>query len=332
MLDKFSALVLDEVDGKAHATLKTLSVADLPDEDVHVQVTHSTLNYKDGMVVAGNIGNLVRNFPHVPGIDLAGSVIASRDDRYKPGDKVVLTGWRVGESYWGGYAAQAKVRGDWLVPLPKDLSCMHAMAVGTAGLTAMLCIMALENHGCNPDKGTVLVTGGAGGVGSVAITLLHQLGYKVATSTGRPALHDYLRSLGADEIIAREDLSEPTKRPLEKELWVGAVDTVGGTTLGRLLGQLQYGGSVAACGLAGGAALQGTVLPFLLRGANILGIDSVMQPFQNRVTAWERLATLLPKEKLDSMTSTCTLDEVPGKAKDILKGEIQGRLVINLEK
>ncbi len=326
----FQAVLLTEQDGKASAALTSVSEADLPEGEVTVAVDYSTLNYKDGMVVNGNIGRLVRSFPHIPGIDFAGTVEASSDDRYSPGDKVVLTGWRVGEMHWGGFAQKARVKADWLVPLPQGLSTKQAMAVGTAGFTAMLCVQALEDHGLTPDAGTVLVTGAAGGVGSVAVAILAGLGYRVAGSTGRPEQADYLKGLGAAQTVARDELAEASSRPLEKELWSGCVDTVAGTTLARVMGQLQYGASAACCGLAGGPKLETTVMPLLLRGVNLLGIDSVMQPYDNRLRAWNRLVEVLPMDKLEAMVETCGLGDVPAKAKEILAGQVRGRLVIDV--
>ena len=325
----FAAFVLGKQDDAVSHELQQLSVDDLPEGDVTVAVEHSTVNYKDGMVVKG-LGNLVRNYPHVPGIDFAGTVEASDSDRYKPGDKVVLTGWRVGEMHWGGYAQKARVKSDWLVPLPDGLSTKQAMAVGTAGFTSMLCVAALEDHGLAPNAGTVLVTGAAGGVGSVAVAILAKLGYTVAASTGRAEQHDYLKSLGASEIVERAELSESSGRPLDKERWAGCVDTVGSTTLATVLTQMQYGRAVAACGLAGGPKLETTVIPFLLRGVNLLGIDSVMQPYENRVRIWQRIATDLPLDKLDAMTETAGLSGIAAAADKILAGQIRGRLVIDL--
>ena len=329
MSDTFKALVLEEEDGKVSNQIKDLSVDDLPEGDVLVRVEYSDVNYKDGMIVNG-IGGLVRNYPHVPGIDFSGIVEESSHARFNAGDKVVLTGWRVGEVHWGGYAQRARVNGDWLVALPEGLSTRQAMAVGTAGLTSMLCVMALEDHGLTTDAGSVLVTGAAGGVGSVAVAILARLGYSVAASTGRESLQDYLKSLGASEIVARADLSEPSKRPLESENWAGAIDTVGSTTLARLLTQIKYGGSVAACGLAAGLKLETTVIPFLLRGVNLLGIDSVMQPYENRVQVWDRIASDLPHDKLEEMTDVIGLDGVAEAASSILGGQVRGRLVVDL--
>ena len=281
------------------------------------------------MIVNGICG-VVRQYPHVPGIDFAGVVEESYHSRFKSGDKVVLTGWRVGEVHWGGYAQKARVNGDWLVALPDALSTRQAMAVGTAGLTSMLCVKALESNGITPKAGPVLVTGAAGGGGSIAVAILARLGYSVAASTGREALHGYLKSLGATEIVARAELAEVSKRPLEKEIWAGAVDTVGSTTLARVLAQLKYNGSVAACGLAAGPKLETTVIPFLLRGINLLGIDSVMQPYENRVATWNRIASDLPHDKLEEMTEVIGLEDVGKAAAEILAGQVRGRLVVEL--
>ncbi len=275
-------------------------------------------------------GGLVRNYPHVPGIDFAGTVESSDDDRYAPGDKVVLTGWRVGEAHWGGYAQKARVKADWLVPLPDGLTTRQAMAVGTAGFAAMLAVMALEDHGLKPGNGPVLVTGASGGVGSVATAILANLGHEVAGVTGRPETADYLKDLGATQIVPREELSETVKRPLESETWAGCVDAVGGAMLARVLGQMKYGASVAAVGLAGGAGLPATVIPFLLRGVNLLGIDSVMQPFDNRQRAWQRIAADLPMEKLEKMIAPATLADLPQLGADILKGKVRGRIVVDV--
>jgi acrylyl-CoA reductase (NADPH) len=272
----------------------------------------------------------VRSYPHVPGIDFAGTVEVSEDSRYKPGDKVVLTGWRVGEVWWGGYAQKARVKADWLVPLPDDLSAEQAMAVGTAGFTAMLAVLALEDHGLTPDRGEVLVTGAAGGVGSVATAILANRGYQVAGVTGRPETAGYLKDLGAQAIVAREELNESSKGPLETERWAGCIDAVGGVMLSRVLAQMKYGASVAAVGLAGGAKLETTVIPFLLRGVNLLGIDSVMRPYEDRVTAWRRIASDLPMEQLESMVQPATLSDLPALGAAILKGQIRGRVVVDV--
>jgi acrylyl-CoA reductase (NADPH) len=329
MSDQFSALVLNEADRKVSGKIKALTTNDLPEGDVTVAVEYSGVNYKDGMVVNG-VGRLVRDYPHVPGIDFAGTVEVSDNDAYKPGDKVVLTGWRVGEAHWGGYAGKARVKAEWLTLLPEGLSAKQAMAVGTAGFTSMLCVAALEDHGLTPADGPVLVTGAAGGVGSVAVAILAKRGYTVSASTGRPALADYLTGLGASKIVNRAELSEPSKRPLEGEVWAGAIDTVGAATLARVLAQMKYGASVAACGLAGGPNLETTVLPFLLRGVNLLGIDSVMQSAENRIRIWARVVDDLPLDKLDGLTEAISLSDVQNAANAILKGQVRGRLVVDL--
>jgi acrylyl-CoA reductase (NADPH) len=328
----FNALIVnkDEETGLASAAVEQISLEQLPAAEVTVAVEYSTVNYKDGLCLSPKGGGLVRKYPHIPGIDFAGTVEASDDARYKPGDKVVLTGWRVGEAHWGGYAQKARVKADWLVPLPAGLDSRQAMAVGTAGLTAMLSVMALEDHGLSKDHGPVLVTGAAGGVGSVATAILANLGYEVAAVTGRPETEAYLRSLGASQIVARDELNETVKRPLEGETWAGCIDAVGGAMLARVLGQMKYGASVAAVGLAGGAALPATVIPFLLRGVNLLGIDSVMQPYDNRVRAWSRLATDLPMEKLEAMVQPAGLSDLPQLGADILNGQVKGRVVVDV--
>lgn len=325
----FKALLLEESDGKVTSSVQELDEARLPEGDVTVAVDYSTLNYKDGMIVKG-IGRLVRTYPHVPGVDFAGTVAESGHPDFKPGDKVVLTGWRVGEVHWGGYAQKARVKGDWLVRLPDGLGSKQAMAIGTAGFTSMLAVMALEEHGLTPDKGEVLVTGAAGGVGSVAAAILAKLGYQVAGSTGRAETHDYLKSLGVATIVDRAELAEAPGRPLDKERWAGCIDAVGGTTLASVLTQMAYRGSVAAVGLAGGNKLETTVIPFLLRGVNLLGIDSVMCPIERRKTAWQRLTGDLPLEHLDAMTSVSGLGDLSGLADDILKGQVRGRTVIDV--
>ncbi|WP_288396642.1 acryloyl-CoA reductase [Sulfitobacter pontiacus] len=327
----FDALMVnkDEDTGKTHAEVTQIDLDRLPEGDVTVAVEYSTVNYKDGLCI-GPGGGLVRKYPHIPGIDFAGTVEATDDDRYKPGDKVVLTGWRVGEAHWGGYAQKARVKADWLVPLPEGLDTRQAMAVGTAGFTAMLSVMALEDHGLVPGNGPVLVTGAAGGVGSVAVAILAALGHEVAGVTGRPDTADYLKSLGATQIVAREELNETVKRPLESETWAGCIDAVGGEMLARVLGQMKYGGSVAAVGLAGGAGLPATVIPFLLRGVNLLGIDSVMQPYDNRLRAWQRIGKDLPLSKLEDMVVPATLSDLPKLGADILNGQVRGRVVVDV--
>jgi len=327
--DRFSALVLTEADGKVSGAIKTLSDDDLPEGDVTVRVDYSGVNYKDGLILNG-LGRLVRDYPHVPGIDFAGTVVESHHARYGPGDTVVLTGWRVGETHWGGLAGKARVKGDWLVPLPKRLDARQAMAVGTAGLTAMLCVLALEDHGVAPGAGKVIVTGAAGGVGSVAIAILAKLGYEVAAVTGRAETHEYLKSLGAAEIIGREALSEPSGKPMESAVWAGAVDTVGGATLSRLIGQMAYGAPIAACGNAGGIKIETNVLPFILRGVKLLGIDSVLQPYEERLRAWERIGHDLPMDRLEEMIDEIGLDKVMDAGGRILKGQVRGRTVVKL--
>lgn len=326
----FKALLVEKLDD---GTMRT-SVQDLPEDrlpagDVTVAVEYTTLNYKDGLCMSSG-GGMVRSYPHIPGIDFAGTVTASDDPRYAAGDKVVLTGWRVGESHWGGYASRARVKADWLVALPDGLTARQAMAVGTAGFTAMLAVMALEDHGLKPGMGEVLVTGAAGGVGSVAVALLAALGYDVAAVTGRPEQAEYLTSLGASRIVPRADLAETVKRPLEAEIWAGCIDSVGGAMLARVLGQMKYGASVAAVGLAGGSQLPASVIPFLLRGVNLLGIDSVMQPHANRLRAWGRIAQDLPMARLESMIQPARLEDLPGLGAAILAGRVRGRVVVDL--
>ena len=327
----FKALVLErEEDGTVTSAVRELDDADLPqDGDVTVQISHSTLNYKDGLCLTGS-GGLVRKYPHVPGVDFAGVVENSSDPRYSPGDSVILTGWRVGENWWGGYAERARVKADWLVPMPAGLDARLSMGLGTAGFTAMLAITALEEHGLRPGEGPMLVTGAGGGVGSVATALLSDLGYEVAAVTGRPELEPYLRNLGASTIIPRDTLNEPASRPLESETWAGCVDAVGGVMLARVLAQLKHGASAAAVGLAGGAGMKGTIIPFLLRGVSLLGIDSVMQPYARRVRAWERLAAETSLDRLESMIETAALHELPSLGPSILKGQVRGRVVVNI--
>ncbi len=326
----FLALVVDKnEEGKTSGSVQELNIDDLPEGDVTVKVDYSTVNYKDGLCL-GSGGGLVRNYPHVPGIDFAGTVMESQSDGFSKGDKVVLTGWRVGEVWWGGYSQIARVKSEWLVKLPEGMSTKTAMVVGTAGLTAMLAIDALENQGMKKDNGHVLVTGATGGVGSIATLLLSQMGYEVAGVTGKSDSGDYLRELGASKVIPRNEIDEVTKRPLEKELWAGCVDAVGGAMLARVLGQMKYGTSVAAVGLAGGAQLPATVIPFLLRGVNLLGIDSVMKPINDRVSAWSKINQYLDISKLENVVDLRTLADLPDLGKSILKGEIRGRTVIDV--
>src|SRR3954469_3529911 len=289
----FKAILVEQADKTVTAALREVSEEQLPEGDVTVAVEYSTLNYKDGLVLAG-LGGLVKRYPHVPGVDFAGTVERAAGGKFKPGDKVILNGWRVGEVQWGGYAQKARVKPEWLVRVPDGLTTKEAMAIGTAGYTAMLAVMALEQHGIGRDSGEILVTGAAGGVGSVAVALLAALGHTVAASTGRAETHDYLRALGAGTILDRAELAEAPKRLLASERFAGGIDTVGSTTLANLLTQIKYRGSGASCGLAAGNDLPTTVIPFIIRGVNLLGIDSVMAPLPLRVEAWRRLATVLP--------------------------------------
>jgi acrylyl-CoA reductase (NADPH) len=331
-VESFTALVLDETGGKVSAAIRPLTAAELPPGDVTVRVEYSTLNYKDGLVLNG-LGRLVRQYPHVPGIDFAGTVEASDSPAWKPGDKVILTGWRVGEIHWGGYAQRARVRGEWLVPLPAGLTTRRAMALGTAGLTAQLAVMALEEHGLSPSTaGEVLVTGAAGGLGSVAVALLARAGYRVAASTGRASQHDYLRRLGAATIVDRAELSAVPAKPLLPERWIACVDGVGGTTLANVLATLVLHGAVAACGNAGGIELSTTVLPFLLRGIALVGIDSAQCPTPRRLEAWRRLAAEMPEAVLDDITSEAGLADLPELGARILKGEVRGRVVVDVNR
>ena len=330
MTDTFKAFLLREGDDrKVSGAFEDVALADLPDGDVTVRVAYSTVNYKDGMVMNG-IGRLVRSYPHVPGVDFSGTVESSDNPGFAPGDKVVLTGWRVGEMHWGGYGALARVKGDWLVKLPDGLSLSRAMALGTAGFTAGLAVDTLETAGMDPSKGEVLVTGAAGGVGSVAVALLAAKGYSVVAATGRAETHDYLTELGASSFIDRADLAEQPSRPLAKERFQAAIDNVAGPTLANLLTQMAYGGSVAAVGLAGGNDVSTTVLPFLLRGVNLLGIDSVMCPSERRQKVWSMIAATLPMAKLDAISHSHDFDELPALGKAILKGEVRGRAVVTV--
>ncbi len=327
----FKGILLRELDGKVSAALEDIDEAQLPDGDVTVDVQYSTLNYKDGMILKG-MGRLVRQYPHVPGVDFAGRISTSSALGWNVGDEVILTGWRVGETHWGGYAQKARVKSDWLVKMPAGMSTQQAMAIGTAGFTAMLAVMALQQHGVTPDKGEVLVTGAAGGVGSVAVAILHRLGYTVAASTGRPDTHDYLKSLGASTILDRATLAVLPTRPMESERWAGCVDAVGGPTLANVLASLKHRGSAASCGLAGGNKLETTVIPFLLRGVNLLGIDSVSSPRPEREVAWNRLAKELDPAALERITSLISLADLPEKAGDILAGKVRGRLVVDVNR
>src|SRR3984893_11877402 len=325
----FRALVLHEEGVQVVPRLETVDEARLPPGEVTVAVEYSTLNYKDGMILEGQ-GRLVRTYPHIPGVDFAGTVVSSASPEFRPGDPVALTGWGVGELQWGGHAERARVKAEYLVRRPDGLGARQAMAIGTAGFTSMLAVIALEKHGLTPDSGEVLVTGAAGGVGSIAVSLLSALGYRVAAATGRPGLWGYLTGPGAAELIDRAALAAKPPRPLDRERWAGAVDAVGGATLATVLTQLKYRGSVAACGLAGGSDLPATVIPFLLRGVNLLGIDSVMCPREERIEAWQRLVLELALPRLERMIETVPLSSLPDLAPKILKGEIRGRIVVEV--
>jgi len=325
----FKALVLNQEEKKTIAAIQQVEESQLPEGDVLIDVDYSSLNFKDGLAITGK-GKIVRQFPMVPGIDLSGTVTESSDDRYKAGDKVVLTGWGVGEGHWGGMAEKARLKADWLVPQPEGLSGKQAMMIGTAGLTAMLCVQALVDAGIKPAHGEVLVTGASGGVGSVAVTLLSQLGYQVAAVTGRAEANgELLKQLGAARIIERSEFEEPS-RPLEKQIWAGAVDTVGSKVLAKVLAQVDYNGAVAACGLAGGFDLPTTVMPFILRNVSLLGVDSVMCPFEKRQQAWKRLNELLPASFYEQACREVQLEEVAECAEAITNGQITGRVVIKL--
>ncbi|SMP69556.1 acrylyl-CoA reductase (NADPH) [Neorhodopirellula lusitana] len=326
----FDALVINKSgEATVSASIQQLAEEQLPAGDVTVAIQYTTVNYKDGLCMQAN-GLFVRNYPHVAGIDFAGIVESSTDARFQPGDKVVLTGWNVGENHWGGFAQKARVKADWLVPLPDGLTLERAMAIGTAGLAAGLSVLALEDHGLKPDQGEVLVTGAAGGVGSIATAMLGKLGYEVAAVTGRPEAADYLKSLGASRIVPRDEINTVSKKPLETAVWAGCVDAVGGAMLARVLGQMKYGASVAAVGLAGGADLPASVIPFLLRGVNLLGIDTVLAPTEKRLVAWQRLARDLPMDQLDAMIQPAKLSDVPRLAEEILQGKVKGRVVVDV--
>jgi len=325
----FEALLLTKADdGTTQAAVTSIDEAQLPEGEVLIDVAYSTVNYKDALAITGK-SPVVRKFPMVPGIDLAGTVAESSDARFKPGDAVVLNGWGVGETHWGGLARKARVKADWLVPIPKGLDARQAMAIGTAGYTAMLCVMALQNHGVTPSTGPVLVTGANGGVGSIAIALLAKLGFEVHASTGRPQEAAHLQRLGAREIIDRATLSEPGK-PLQKERWAAAVDSVGSHTLANVCASLKYGGTVAACGLAQGMDFPASVAPFILRGVTLAGIDSVHAPQTRRLAAWQLLAMELPRDLLDANTETIGLGAVAGLAPKLLAGQVRGRVLVDL--
>jgi acrylyl-CoA reductase (NADPH) len=327
-MSTFKAVVIDKAEAGQSVGIRTFDEADLMDGDVTVRVSHSTLNYKDGLAITGK-APVVRRFPMIPGVDLVGTVETSSNADFKAGDAVVLNGWGLGETHLGAYAEMVRVKGDWLIPLPQGLAPAQAMAVGTAGYTAMLCLMALERHGLRPDRGPAIVTGAVGGVGSVVVALLAKAGWHVIASTGRPEEAEYLKGLGAAEILDRSELAGPA-RPLAKERWVAGVDTVGSTTLANVLSMTQYAGAIAACGLAGGMDLPTTVAPFILRNVGLLGVDSVMAPKALRIEAWNRIARELDHDKLAAMTSTIPLDQVLDAGKKIVEGKIKGRVVVEI--
>jgi acrylyl-CoA reductase (NADPH) len=330
MTDTFKALQATESDGEVAMAFAELTASDLPDGDVAVDVAYSTLNYKDGMALNGNAGRIMRSFPMVPGIDLSGTVTRSQSPDYQVGDRVLVNGWGLGETAWGGYAQKARVKSEWLVHVPGAFDLAQAMAIGTAGFTSMLCVMALEHMDVQPGAGPVLVTGAAGGVGSLAVALLAKLGYEVAASTGRADTHDFLRGLGAATIVDRADLEADSGRPMDKPQWAGAVDTVGGAILGHVLRAVQPFGTVAACGNAAGFAFDTTVLPFILRGVSLIGVNSVFCPAPRRQEAWARLAADLPLDKLADVTTVAPFDDLLDLSKDILKGRVRGRVVIDV--
>ncbi len=328
MSDTFRAIQLSKTDDGQTSAIVDLTENDLMEGDVTVEVSHSTINYKDGLAMTG-AAPVVRTWPLVPGIDFVGTVTKSEHASWKAGDQVVLNGWGVGESHFGGYAQRARVKGDWLVALPDGISPARAMAIGTAGYTAMLCVLGLERQGVKPADGDIIVTGAAGGVGSVSIALLAKLGYNVIASTGRASEADYLKGLGASEIIDRNELSSPG-RPIGKERWAGAVDAVGSHTLANVIAQTKYGGTVTACGLAQGMDLPASVAPFILRGIQLIGIDSVNAPLERRQQAWSRLASDLDMDKLDAMTQSVGLADVADLAPKILAGQVRGRIVVDV--
>lgn len=329
MSNPIKAIVINKDDNNYSASLSSINSSDLPNENVDIDVLYSTLNYKDGLAITGK-GPVVRSFPMVPGIDLVGTVSHSTSDEFKSGDKVILNGFGVGEKHWGGLAQKAALNSDWLIPLPAGISPKQAMQVGTAGYTAMLSVIALEKQGITPDSGEVLVTGANGGVGSFAIYLLNQLGYNITAATGRMEQSDYLKELGAANVINRDELSNPGK-PLQKERFAAAIDSVGSHTLANICASLKYGGVVTACGLAQGMDLPGSVAPFILRGIRLIGIDSVMRPKTDRIEAWDRLASLVAADYLDKISTEITLEQVIDNAEQLMKGKIRGRVVVNCQ-
>ena len=326
----FKGILIEKNDDKQSASLADIDEAQLPDHDVTVDVEYSTLNYKDALALTAS-APIVRSFPLVPGIDFAGTVTASENADYKPGDKVVLNGWDVGEKHWGGLATKASVKGEWLVPLPAAFDTRQAMAIGTAGYTAMLCVLALERQGVTPDKGEIVVSGASGGVGSVAVAVLSKLGYKVVALTGRVDEADYLEGLGASEVMDRAEL-EGQGKPLARERWAGAVDTVGSHILANICASTKYGGVVTACGLAAGMDFPATVAPFILRGVTLVGINSVICPREERIEAWQRLGTDLDVAKLDSMVSEIALSEAIETAPQFLDGKVRGRIIVDVSR
>ncbi|QUM82440.1 oxidoreductase [Moritella sp. 5] len=325
----FKGILIEKNNDQYTASVQSIDESKLPEGDVSIDVAYSTLNFKDGLAITGK-GPVVRSFPMVPGIDLVGTVTQSDSDKFQAGDQVLLNGFGVGEKHWGGLAEKARLNSDWLIKLPAGLSAKQAMAIGTAGYTAMLSVIALERHGITPEKGDVLVTGANGGVGSFAITLLAKLGYRVIASTGRPEEADYLKALGAAEIIDRNTLSEPG-RPMVKERWAAAVDSVGSHTLTNVCAGLKYGGVVTACGLAQGMDFPASVAPFILRGITLAGIDSVMRPLADREEAWARLADLLTDDDFTSIGTEISLDEAVATAHDLMAGKVRGRVMVNLQ-
>ncbi|KHT23014.1 MDR family oxidoreductase [Pectobacterium brasiliense] len=322
------ALVLEQSDGLTHAQIREIDAEQLPTGDVTVDINWSGINYKDALAITGK-GKIIRNFPMVPGIDFAGTVRHSDSDRFSVGQPVILTGWGVGENHWGGLAQQARVKSDWLVPLPASLDARKAMILGTAGFTAMLCVMALEDGGITPESGDIIVTGASGGVGSTAVALLAELGYQVTAVSGRADNTDYLKKLGAKQVLDRSEFSG-SPRPLEKQRWAGAVDTVGDNVLATLLAQMDYNATVAACGLAGGVTLPTTVMPFILRNVRLQGVDSVMAPLDRRQQAWERLATILPESFYQQVTQEIGLEDVPAVAAALLENKVTGRTLVKI--
>ncbi|MEW5421527.1 MDR family oxidoreductase [Amorphus sp. 3PC139-8] len=330
-MERFKAIWITKTEGEKRQNppeVREIGLDDLMEGDVTVRVEETTINYKDGLAITGK-SPVVRRFPMIPGIDFTGEVVASDTVDFAIGDKVILNGWGVGETHMGGFAGYARVNADWLIPRPHDLTGYEAMAIGTAGYTAMLCVIALERHGILPERGQVLVTGAAGGVGSVALAILAKLGYEVAASTGRPEEADYLHELGATTIVERSEL-QGAARPLAKERWAGAIDTVGSETLANVLSMVQYGGAVAACGLAGGMDLPGSVAPFILRGVSLLGIDSVMAPRRLRVEAYDRLVRDFDRDRLTRITTAIGFDDIITKAEELMAGKVRGRLVVDL--